>query len=177
MKVCGDGWMMIGDSAGLVDPITGEGLYYALRSAELCAESLLAKTPAQCQARMEEEILSELKLAARVSQRFYTGQIFGESILERMISLTEQRESIRDLMGDLFAGSQGYRGLRSRVMRIVPAMMLERVGGQLEIRRQSGRANQQPVVGTGLPASHARIRRIQRTRSAASRLSSHHCCA
>jgi flavin-dependent dehydrogenase len=35
LKVCGDGWMMIGDSAGLVDPITGEGLYYALRSAEL----------------------------------------------------------------------------------------------------------------------------------------------
>ncbi|MBI3644592.1 MAG: FAD-dependent oxidoreductase, partial [Acidobacteriales bacterium] len=31
-EVCGDGWAMIGDSAGLVDPITGEGLYYALRS-------------------------------------------------------------------------------------------------------------------------------------------------
>ncbi len=30
LEVCGDGWAMIGDSAGLVDPITGEGLYYAL---------------------------------------------------------------------------------------------------------------------------------------------------
>ena len=36
---------MIGDSAGLVDPITGEGLYYALRSAELCANALLAGRP------------------------------------------------------------------------------------------------------------------------------------
>jgi flavin-dependent dehydrogenase len=33
LEVSGDGWAMIGDSAGLVDPITGEGLYYALRSA------------------------------------------------------------------------------------------------------------------------------------------------
>src|SRR5580765_2460531 len=108
MEVCGDGWMMIGDSAGLVDPITGEGLYYALRSAELCAEALLAGKPARYRAQLQKEILPELKLAARVSQRFYTGQIFGESVLERMVALTQQSDSIRNLMSDLFAGSQGY---------------------------------------------------------------------
>ena len=40
LKVCGEGWAMIGDNAGLVDPVTGEGLYYALRSAELCATAV-----------------------------------------------------------------------------------------------------------------------------------------
>ena len=125
MEVCGDGWTMIGDSAGLVDPITGEGLFYALRSAELCAEALLAEQPTQYRERLEEEILPELKLAARISQRFYTGQIFGESVLERMISLTQQSESIRDLMSDLFAGIQGYRDLRSRLLRIIPSLMTE----------------------------------------------------
>jgi flavin-dependent dehydrogenase len=124
MEVCGDGWTMIGDSAGLVDPITGEGLYYALRSAELCTEALLAGDPKQYRARLGEEILPELKLAARVSQRFYTGQIFGESILERMVALTEQSEGIRDLMSDLFAGTQSYRDLRSRLLRTVPSLML-----------------------------------------------------
>jgi flavin-dependent dehydrogenase len=138
MKVRGDGWMMIGDSAGLVDPITGEGLYYALRSAELCAESLLANAPVEYQERLEEEILPELKLAARVSRRFYSGQIFGESILERMISLTEQSASVRDLMSDLFAGVQGYRGLRTRLMRIVPGMMLEGLAGNLGFSGNSG---------------------------------------
>jgi len=64
-------------------------------------------------------------LAARVSQRFYTGQIFGESVLERMVALTQQSESIRNLMSDLFAGIQGYRDLRSRLMRIVPSLMTE----------------------------------------------------
>ncbi len=131
MEVCGDGWTMIGDSAGLVDPITGEGLFYALRSAELFAEALLAEQPTQYRERLEEEILPELKLAARISQRFYTGQIFGESVLERMISLTQQSESIRDLMSDLFAGIQGYRDLRSRLLRIIPSLMTEGLASTL----------------------------------------------
>ncbi len=41
-RVAGDGWMAVGDAAGLVDPLTGEGLYYAMRSADLAAESILS---------------------------------------------------------------------------------------------------------------------------------------
>src|SRR6202011_3210004 len=40
-RVSGDGWLAVGDAAGLVDPITGEGLYYAIRSADLAAKALL----------------------------------------------------------------------------------------------------------------------------------------
>src|ERR1043165_4419076 len=42
-RVAGEGWMAVGDAAGLVDPITGEGLYYAIRSGDLAAKSLLAE--------------------------------------------------------------------------------------------------------------------------------------
>jgi flavin-dependent dehydrogenase len=131
LEACGDHWAMIGDSAGLVDPITGEGLYYALRSAELCAGALLKGRPHDYRALLDEEVLPELKLAARVSQRFYGGQIFGESILERMVSLTAQSASIRGLMSDLFAGTQGYRDLRARLCRILPAVMGEGLAGTL----------------------------------------------
>ena len=131
LEVCGDGWAMIGDSAGLVDPITGEGLYYALRSAELCAEALLAGRPDHYQVLLEDEVLAELKLAARVSERFYSGQVFGDSVLERMVSLTAQSASFRELMSDLFAGIQGYRDLRSRLYRILPAVMAEGLVGTL----------------------------------------------
>jgi len=144
MKVCGRGWTMVGDSAGLVDPITGEGLYYSLRSAELCAESLLADDPALYATQLEEEILSELKIAARVSQRFYTGQVFGESVLERMISLTQQNENIRELMSDLFAGIQSYQGLRSRLLRIVPTLMLESLAGILNFLGKPAEALNNP---------------------------------
>jgi len=39
--ISGANWAVIGDAAGLVDPITGAGLLYALRSGILAAESLL----------------------------------------------------------------------------------------------------------------------------------------
>lgn len=131
LEVCGEGWAMIGDSAGLVDPITGEGLYYALRSAELCAGALLAGRPEDYRTFLQEGVLPELRLAARVSQRFYSGQIFGDSVLERMVSLTAQSASFRELMSDLFAGIQGYRDLRSRLCRILPAVMAEGLAGTL----------------------------------------------
>ena len=41
-RVAGDGWLAVGDAAGLVDPITGEGLYYAMRSADLAAKAILS---------------------------------------------------------------------------------------------------------------------------------------
>jgi flavin-dependent dehydrogenase len=129
LEVCGDGWAMIGDSAGLVDPITGEGLYYALRSAELCAEALLGEKPEDYRARLQEDVLGELKLAALVSKRFYTGQVFGDSVLEKIVALTAQSKSFRDLMSDLFAGIQGYRDLRARMYKILPAVMAESLTG------------------------------------------------
>lgn len=145
LKVCGEGrgggwaggWAMIGDSAGLVDPITGEGLYYALRSAELCAAAILNGTPAEYQESLQEDVLAELKLAARASQRFYSGEIFGGSVLERIVSLTAQSATFRELMSDLFAGIQGYRDLRARMYRILPALMAESWAGTL--RRPFGR--------------------------------------
>jgi flavin-dependent dehydrogenase len=131
LEACGDGWAMIGDSAGLVDPITGEGLYYALRSAELCAQALLADKLEDYRVRLQDEVLGELKLAARVSKRFYSGQIFGDSVLEKIVSLTAQSKSFRDLMSDLFAGIQGYRDLRARMYKILPAVMAESLAGTL----------------------------------------------
>jgi flavin-dependent dehydrogenase len=137
IEVCGERWAMVGDSAGLVDPITGEGLYYALRSAELCAESLLAGQLANYHAHLENEILPELRLAARVSQRFYSGEFLGESVLERMVRFTQQSESFRNLMRDLFAGIQGYRDLRSRLYRTLPSMMAEGLAGILNLPRRN----------------------------------------
>src|SRR6476660_4159146 len=37
----GDRWMLLGDAAGLVDPITREGIYFALQSGDYAADSLL----------------------------------------------------------------------------------------------------------------------------------------
>jgi geranylgeranyl reductase family protein len=133
LSLCGPGWALVGDSAGLVDPITGEGLYYALRSAELCAHALLDGRPEEYRLMVEAEIRPELRLAARVSQRFYRGQVFGESVADRMVALTSQSESFRALMSDLFAGIQGYHDLRARLYRTLPSLMAEGLAGALRL--------------------------------------------
>lgn len=147
LPVSGDAWSLIGDSAGLVDPITGEGLYYAFRSAELCASAVLSGRAAEYQTRLQEDVLAELKLAARVSKRFYTGEVFGESVPERMVSLTARSTSIRKLMSDLFAGHQGYRDLRSRLYGILPSVLAQELAGSLRRPWGNAGASQLPADG------------------------------
>jgi len=79
-----------------------------------------------------------------VSERFYRGQVFGESVLEQMVALTEKSASFRELMSDLFAGIQGYSDLRARLYRILPAVMGEKLASTL--RREK------TASGTGFAA-------------------------
>lgn len=75
---------LIGDAAGLVDPFMGEGIFYAVRSANLLAETValgIATNPqspfSEYQERVEAELIREMRLFRRVSQMFYAmpGQI------------------------------------------------------------------------------------------------------
>jgi hypothetical protein len=118
---------------------------YRGRSAELYAEAQLRGRPDDYQSRLEDEILSELRVAARLSERFYRGQIFGSSVLEQMVELTANSGSFRRLMSDLFAGTQGYTDLRARLSRMLPAVMGEGLASKLgwppESRWLAGRSS------------------------------------
>lgn len=122
---CGPGWAMVGDAAALVDSITGEGLYYALRSGELLADAVNSGRPETYASRLRDDFLDELELAAAISERFYTGTFMGGSVIERMIQFTARSRRFRQLMCDLFAGSQVYTTLKSRVYRGLLPTLLE----------------------------------------------------
>ena len=121
----GDGWAMIGDAAGFVDGVTGEGLYYALRSAELLSQSLLADAPANYRELVQQDFLPELDRASRIADRFYSGTWLGGKVIERMIAMTHRSPRFRELMRDLFAGTQEYSDLRHRVKRNLPRIVGE----------------------------------------------------
>jgi flavin-dependent dehydrogenase len=131
--VCGDGWALIGDAAGFVDPITGEGLYYAMRSAELLAQALLAQRPESYPRLLRKDFLPELEVAARVADRFYGGRWMGQAVIERMVQFTRHSPSFRQLICDLFAGTQGYVDLRRRLYRSLPAMLAESLASALRL--------------------------------------------
>jgi geranylgeranyl reductase family protein len=121
----GDGWAMIGDAAGFVDAITGEGLYYALRSADLLAAALIRDAPESYPLQMKADFLPELGHAARIANRFYSGNWMGGPVTERMIRLTASSARFRELMRDLFAGTQEYGNLKQRVYRALPRIVAE----------------------------------------------------
>lgn len=123
--LCGNGWAVAGDAAGFVDPITGEGLYYALRSGELFAQAMLNDTPESYADLVKEDFLPELERAARIADRFYSGEWLGDSVIERMVQLTARSPRFRDLMRDLFAGVQEYSTLRNRLYKSLPKIAAE----------------------------------------------------
>jgi 2-polyprenyl-6-methoxyphenol hydroxylase-like FAD-dependent oxidoreductase len=78
----GEGWLLLGDAAGALDPITGEGLSLALKgakiAAEVCHQAIEARNISQCAlaayerrlwwARLELEIMTSLVLQLSHSQ-------------------------------------------------------------------------------------------------------------
>ena len=108
----GEGWLLVGDAAGLVDPITREGIYYALASAEMAAASLLESgSSAAYVERLRRTIVNELTRAARIKDRFFRAAFTG--LLMRGL---ERSAGIRAVMADLVSGRQTYDGLRRRLL-------------------------------------------------------------
>src|SRR5882672_9002867 len=113
-RACGKGWALLGDAAGFADPVTGEGIYYALRSAELFAEAFLEGRPAEYEQRWREDFGGVLRRASQMRRRFY-GNFWGAPFTERMIAFARGHSGIKKVLGDLVAGEQGYVGLKKKL--------------------------------------------------------------
>ncbi len=124
----GDGWMLLGDAGGMVDPITREGIYFALAAGRAAADSLLsAASPARTyDERVRATIHAELLRAAALKERFFHPR-FTTLLTEAL--LTSNR--IRRVMRDLISGDQEYRGLRRRLLRTGEIRLALRVLAQM----------------------------------------------
>ncbi len=104
-------WALLGDAAGFADPVTGEGIYYALRSAELFAESYLDGRPALYEDLWRADFGRELQRASSMRRRFY-GTFWGSPFTDRMIDFARLHGGIRHTLSELIAGNQGYLDLK-----------------------------------------------------------------
>jgi len=115
-KVCGDDWALLGDAAGFADPVTGEGIYYALRSAELFAEAYLEGESQTYESRWRADFGADLSRAAQMRRRFY-GNFWGAPFTERMIDFARGHRGVKRVLGDLVAGEQGYVDLKKKLVK------------------------------------------------------------
>jgi geranylgeranyl reductase family protein len=121
-RVAGEGWMAVGDAAGLVDPVTGEGLYYAIRSADLAARALLSEAgePAgkgsQYGRSLRRDFAADLEFGSRLAKRVFLGRFLFGSVPARMVQFTRRSPRFSAIIQDLFAGKQPYLGLKRRLL-------------------------------------------------------------
>ena len=121
-RVAGEGWMAVGDAAGLVDPVTGEGLYYAIRSADLAARALLSEVgePADkvghYRQALQHDFAADLEFGSRLAKRLFLGRFLFGSVPERMVQFTRRSPRFSAIVQDLFAGKQPYLGLKRRLL-------------------------------------------------------------
>jgi flavin-dependent dehydrogenase len=112
-ELAGPRWALAGDAAGLVDPITREGIYFALASGQWIADALNGGGDTRrYEARARDEALPELARAAQLKAGFFRPAFTG--LLMRGL---QQSDAIRAVMADLIAGRQSYRSLKWRLAR------------------------------------------------------------
>jgi flavin-dependent dehydrogenase len=128
-RVAGDGWLAIGDAAGLVDPITGEGLYYAMRSADLATQAILSESPDTAgvayRKALRRDFVGDLEFGSRLAHRVFHGTFLWGAVTSRMVQFTRLSPKFRDVMQDLFAGTQPYIGLKKRLFRNLNGSLIE----------------------------------------------------
>jgi flavin-dependent dehydrogenase len=121
LEVAGPRWALVGDAAALADPITGEGIHYALRSAQVLARTLRERgSTAGYGEALLEDFGRDLLKAAALRDWFY-----APGFARRMIAYCRRSAALRVILADLVLGEQGYRGLRRRLLGIAPRFLLE----------------------------------------------------
>jgi geranylgeranyl diphosphate/geranylgeranyl-bacteriochlorophyllide a reductase len=138
--VLGKNWALVGDAAAWVDPLTGEGLFYAMRSGELLGKSIAEGAPEKYLAWVKAAFSSELEFASRIVRRFYRGKFLGTAVTTRMVLLLRRSPVFRQLMSDLFSGTQDYTSIKRRLWGHLGITVSEFISSVLNLERPAARA-------------------------------------
>jgi flavin-dependent dehydrogenase len=103
-QVAGDGWVLVGDAFGFLDPLYSSGVLLALKSGELAAEAIAdglekGDTSAQQLGRWGDAFNEGVDRMRRLVCEYYDGFSFGKFVR----TYPDLRNTVTDLLiGDLF---------------------------------------------------------------------------
>ena len=130
--VQGDGWALVGDAARAVDPLTREGIHFAMLSGEVLADCLAAGRAERYAASWAARSAAEFSWAARHAPGFFEARF-----TDRLVALCDRSPAVARVMSDLIAGRQSYRGLKRRLLLGLPRVGLDLAAGLVRSARGS----------------------------------------
>ena len=111
--LAGPRWALTGDAAGLVDPITREGIYFALASGNWIGRgAATATTSREYEARARDESHPRARARRAAQSRLLPARVHRADDARA----AARASAIRAVMADLIAGCQSYRSLKWRLL-------------------------------------------------------------
>jgi flavin-dependent dehydrogenase len=108
----GNGWLLIGDAAGFLDPFTGEGLHRALLSAEVAASAIEAHLadgrPLTAYEQAMDRRFRAKDAATVVVQAFLARPWAFDYAARRLAARRDVRETMGLVIGDLLPASRAF---------------------------------------------------------------------
>jgi len=103
IRICDNNWALIGDAATFVDPVSGEGIYYAIYSAEILSQCIVENELALYQPLCMKYFGENLVKALQGLKYFYQPEF-----IEVMIQMAKESLSVRRIVSDMMSGSLDY---------------------------------------------------------------------
>lgn len=111
--------LLVGDAAGLVDPFTGEGIRFAIKSGRLAAEAILAGNPESYTSLVEKHIGRNHRMGSLLTSLFYRRPRLSFELALRNPALSH---GLVQMLDDRF----GYGRLILEIVGTFPMFMLKR---------------------------------------------------
>jgi geranylgeranyl reductase family protein len=113
--------LLVGDAAGLINPLFGDGLFHAIRSGRLAAEAVLEGRPDSHTARVQALLADDFEAARRLARLFY-----GVPRLSYRYAISQPRAT--PLAVRLLGGELSFRGLGRRALRRIVRGLISELG-------------------------------------------------
>jgi flavin-dependent dehydrogenase len=107
-RMVGDGWALVGDTAGFIDPVFSSGLFIGMHSAMDLANAILNGSP-EAFRKYEQHVIHHLETWHEIVEYFYNGRLFtcfrvGEMLRDTLlVKLTFSH--INKHLGRIFSGA------------------------------------------------------------------------
>jgi flavin-dependent dehydrogenase len=121
-RMTGDGWALVGDTAGFIDPVFSSGLFIGMNSAFALTAAIRGGTPAAFQ-RYEKEVTHHLNIWHEIVGCFYDGRLFtsfsvGEKLRGNFL-MKLAFPHINRHMGKIFLGAASTSPYSIRLLRML----------------------------------------------------------